>query len=320
MNPNGPQPTNPDGPAPYGGSGGWIGTALQVGGSVYDTYQRHRDVKSEQAARKAEAELAYQRSVEMWHMQNAYNTPEQQMARFGAAGLNSQLIYGQGSSGLAGSPPQYQPPNIQMAGMHPPYGGAVQSLLPTLMSVGTWMQNMRLSEQQIQSKGLDQTRTQQVIDYLMDYNPRQLQAMDNKLSMYPYQMSMQREGAQKAQIGIADLLEEHNYKWGRPLTGLEFGEYTGGYKGGGSKEQQLNIQRQDFLKRLADARLATNKADWSDYGITDPQNMAGMLIRAVTGLAGRMMSTGPVNQKTREIGKGQRGRWSLPKSRGFRVR
>jgi hypothetical protein len=39
----------------------------------------------------------------MWHNQNAYNHPKAQMARFKEAGLNPNLIYGQGSSGNAGS-------------------------------------------------------------------------------------------------------------------------------------------------------------------------------------------------------------------------
>lgn len=42
-------------------------------------------------------------SIEFWNMQNVYNSPEQQMARFKAAGLNPNLIYGQGNSGNAGT-------------------------------------------------------------------------------------------------------------------------------------------------------------------------------------------------------------------------
>jgi len=40
-------------------------------------------------------------AIEFWNMQNAYNSPEQQMSRFKAAGLNPHLIYGQGNSGNA---------------------------------------------------------------------------------------------------------------------------------------------------------------------------------------------------------------------------
>ena len=37
----------------------------------------------------------------MWNMQNEYNKPINQMARFNEAGLNPNLIYGQGNAGNA---------------------------------------------------------------------------------------------------------------------------------------------------------------------------------------------------------------------------
>lgn len=40
--------------------------------------------------------------LEQWNRTNEYNSPEQQMQRFSEAGLNPNLIYGQGSPGLAG--------------------------------------------------------------------------------------------------------------------------------------------------------------------------------------------------------------------------
>lgn len=43
--------------------------------------------------------------TEMWNKQNAYNTPAEQMARFRDAGLNPNLIYSQGTPGIASSPP-----------------------------------------------------------------------------------------------------------------------------------------------------------------------------------------------------------------------
>ena len=47
------------------------------------------------------AKKANQRNIENWHMQNAYNTPAAQMQRYKDAGLNPNLIYGQGNSGNA---------------------------------------------------------------------------------------------------------------------------------------------------------------------------------------------------------------------------
>lgn len=44
-------------------------------------------------------ELQQQYNKELWDYQNAYNTPQQQMERLKAAGLNPYLIYGSGASG-----------------------------------------------------------------------------------------------------------------------------------------------------------------------------------------------------------------------------
>lgn len=63
-----------------------------------------------------ENEKAYQRSVDMWNLQNRYNSPTEQMARLRSAGLNPNLVYGNGAVGnSAGSAPQYQPADIERA-------------------------------------------------------------------------------------------------------------------------------------------------------------------------------------------------------------
>ncbi|MFV1885011.1 MAG: hypothetical protein ACMZ7B_11025 [Balneola sp.] len=56
------------------------------------------------------AEYQFSKNLEMWHLQNQYNSPAEQMQRFQNAGLNPNLIYGQGTPGNANSAPQYQAP------------------------------------------------------------------------------------------------------------------------------------------------------------------------------------------------------------------
>lgn len=59
---------------------------------------------------------AYERSVEFWNMQNAYNDPQRQMERFKNAGLNPNLIYGNGTSTTAGPPsvPSVEAPQVNL--------------------------------------------------------------------------------------------------------------------------------------------------------------------------------------------------------------
>lgn len=56
------------------------------------------------------AEQQFNQNVEMWNMQNEYNTPTNQRKRLEAAGLNPALMYGNGSvsTGNATQMPQYQ--------------------------------------------------------------------------------------------------------------------------------------------------------------------------------------------------------------------
>lgn len=48
-----------------------------------------------------QSKAAYKRQLEFWNLQNAYNTPSAQMQRLADAGLNPNLMYGQGNTGNA---------------------------------------------------------------------------------------------------------------------------------------------------------------------------------------------------------------------------
>lgn len=56
-----------------------------------------------------QSELEYERQLEMWNLQNEYNSPQAQIERYVSAGLNPNLIYGSGSAsaGNSSSAPQY---------------------------------------------------------------------------------------------------------------------------------------------------------------------------------------------------------------------
>lgn len=60
----------------------------------------------EQQFNREMAEWQNQVNLQNWQMQNEYNTPANQMQRYQEAGLNPNLIYGQGSNGNAAAAPQ----------------------------------------------------------------------------------------------------------------------------------------------------------------------------------------------------------------------
>lgn len=71
---------------------GLINTAVQ---GISSAVQNRRNRQS--------VDKQWERALEMWHMQNAYNHPTEQMKRLRDAGLNPNLVYGGFSGGVAGN-------------------------------------------------------------------------------------------------------------------------------------------------------------------------------------------------------------------------
>lgn len=88
--------------------GGLVNSGLGLLGSQYTAdKQLQRDLQLQ--------DQAFAKNVAMWNAQNAYNTPQAQMERYKQAGLNPNLIYGNGvsSAGNASSAPSYEAPKYK---------------------------------------------------------------------------------------------------------------------------------------------------------------------------------------------------------------
>lgn len=279
---------------PHGGGGsgdsGSLVALLQLGGALYDSHQNRKlsreNTDKTIAAEKAEAELAYQRSIEQWNRQNLYNSPQAQMQRFLAAGLNPHLIYGQGNSGNATSMPQYQPAQAQYRYASGNFGAALTSVLPTLMAVGTWMQNMRLGEAELMQKRTNTERAAQMIEYLTQANPKLLQAAQNKLDIFPYQKQTADYGANIARSKLFELEQDFRYKYGEGL----FGDMGSAWAPQGGKYSEIGgMKRLQYIQQEAKSRLEQARASWSDFDITNPQAIMQLVLSGVMGLAGQTM-------------------------------
>jgi len=78
---------------------------------MFNVWATSRQNKKQNQWNKQQADIKYQRDQEMWNKANEYNSPGQQMLRYKQAGLNENLIYGQGSPGLTSNAlPQYNAP------------------------------------------------------------------------------------------------------------------------------------------------------------------------------------------------------------------
>lgn len=75
----------------------------------------------------------YERSINFWRMQNIYNSPEEQMKRFQRAGLNPNLIYGNGATTVASAPDNapIETPRLDLGRVGSSYFNIAQQRLQT---------------------------------------------------------------------------------------------------------------------------------------------------------------------------------------------
>lgn len=99
------------------------------------------------------AKDAREHDVNMWNMQNAYNTPAMQMQRLTEAGLNPHLMYGQGNTGNASTPQKAPVPEV---------GNELTSLSQmSLAPVLSMYQDWRVKNAQIENLNANADATRQ---------------------------------------------------------------------------------------------------------------------------------------------------------------
>lgn len=104
---------------------------------------RQKKANKEMAAFQADA------NQQIVDRQNAYNSPKAQMARFGDAGLNPNLIYGQGNPGNQSSAPSY--PDVKI----PDYQSITANMSPQFnQSLMTQSQVAAIDAKTIQTYGM----------------------------------------------------------------------------------------------------------------------------------------------------------------------
>lgn len=73
-----------------------------------------QSVRETNQAQRELAEYQWEQNIQQWKRENEYNSPEQQMQRLAAAGLNPYLVYQNGNAIMpAGNSPNYEAPNLQ---------------------------------------------------------------------------------------------------------------------------------------------------------------------------------------------------------------
>lgn len=93
---------------------GILSSLISAGGNLLGSLFGFGSQQSTNAANMEIAKYQYEKNLEMWNRNNAYNSPQAQMQRLKNAGLNPNLVYGNGAVGNASStPPQFEAPTMQ---------------------------------------------------------------------------------------------------------------------------------------------------------------------------------------------------------------
>lgn len=102
----------PSPPSKLGFGGALIGGIGGIASGIINAIQSRQNTNRTIKANREQADLAYNRDVEMWNKGNMYNSPQAQMDRLKSAGLNPNLVYGSGAVAgqAAGQLPKYNAP------------------------------------------------------------------------------------------------------------------------------------------------------------------------------------------------------------------
>lgn len=179
------------------GTASLIGAGVSAIGSLFSGQQSYKNNKKllaqQNAYNVAMADKAYERDLDMWNRQNAYNSPSEQIERLKAAGLNPNLMYGNGAdSGNAAAPPSYNAPMSDINRYQGDFGvqdaanavsNGISQYIQTKLGMAnidniqsnTALNNLRAIGQEINNAKDDITRSR-----LQEVYDAQLRALDNQ--------------------------------------------------------------------------------------------------------------------------------------------
>lgn len=155
-----------------------------------------------------------QYAIDMWNRQNAYNTPAAQMQRYKDAGLNPNLIYGQGTPGNAAAAPA---PQLQAS--RPKFDFSqvmtnavqLQQQQQTIENLKTnqdlMNQSIELSKANLQD-ALSKISERNYLKVFKGENLASLTSTRNALMPYQSQVMLDRSEQLRAATGLSDALTD----------------------------------------------------------------------------------------------------------------
>lgn len=150
--------------------GGLFSGISSLAGSIAGSNAGVNAVREQNKGNMALAQYQFDKNLEMWNLQNAYNSPAEQMKRFKDAGLNPNLIYGQGTSGNADAPPKYDAPQMNAYTGFGDFGASAagQQISNAMMSYAQ-IKKTQAETEQIRQNTLNLGQEGQMLDLKLIY-------------------------------------------------------------------------------------------------------------------------------------------------------
>lgn len=192
-----------------------------IAGGVINAVSSARQNKKTNQANMELAKYQADYNSKMIDKQNAYNSPASQMARYSDAGLNPDLIYGQGSSGNQSSPASYSPPTVDY--QHKPFDlpqviGQFQDLKMQQAQIDNVKANTEATRAEVANKVfrrlLDQVNINKKefdLNLSKELRPYSVDIKKNEASQMGTKWNLMLEELKKVQ-GINPLLLEERHK------------------------------------------------------------------------------------------------------------
>lgn len=270
---------------------GWLGPAISVAGSLIGSAASWASGSklNKRAENYNKWMYAHQRrdALADWDMQNQYNSPAAQMQRFKDAGLNPNLMYGQGESGGASmvrssssSTPSYKMPD---------FSGIAQAGTGVLMNA-LQAKQLRANIQRTEAEtSAVQTSTADKELSLRIRNAVGYDALVNRAMAENQHASVsQRKGVIEAEAFIEAALSGADWLWTdvRPGIGSTPGSYKGSVLSDSIKSvlaknvKQLELLKQNVTNAGLDATIkgsisTIKKSEAEIYEVLKGTQMAG---------------------------------------------
>lgn len=279
---------------------------LGAAGSLWSGQQSRANVKDTIAGNMELAKYGYSKDLEMWNRQNEYNNPAAQMQRYTDAGLNPNLIYGQGNPGNATQLPKYNVPTVDYSGRKPSFD-PTQVLQAMQMHQNFEVQNAQVDNLRAQQKNTEmKTITEAtknalnaVLVRLREFDiekgrtmlPSQKAALDAGIArtqfetrkgetLLPYQTGIAKGQAGAAELA-AKLAMQNLLNLGQQFKNMVASEEKTKADTGVAKARGQGIRTQTMLTGQATVRAAWENQIRRKYGITPNETLMGLISKAL---------------------------------------